>query len=90
LWSFATQAVLGFCDALGCYLLACAALSHQCFLGLSLSSDVHLFAIPPEHTISILLRLLPDTPKEPFAVWQITDEDFQPLLGVNLDRKVSC
>ncbi|XP_021272591.1 collagen alpha-1(XX) chain isoform X2 [Numida meleagris] len=49
------------------------------------TSDVHLFAIPPEHTISILLRLLPDTPKEPFAVWQITDEDFQPLLGVNLD-----
>ncbi|XP_025948628.2 collagen alpha-1(XX) chain [Dromaius novaehollandiae] len=49
------------------------------------TSDVHLFAIPPEHTISILLRLLPDTSKEPFAVWQITDEDFQPLLGVILD-----
>uniref|UniRef100_A0A8C0AQ17 Collagen alpha-1(XX) chain n=1 Tax=Buteo japonicus TaxID=224669 RepID=A0A8C0AQ17_9AVES len=49
------------------------------------TSDVHLFAIPPEHTISILLRLLPESPKEPFAVWQITDEDFQPLLGVNLD-----
>uniref|UniRef100_A0A8C3JYU8 Collagen alpha-1(XX) chain n=1 Tax=Calidris pygmaea TaxID=425635 RepID=A0A8C3JYU8_9CHAR len=53
------------------------------------TSDVHLFTIPPEHTISILLRLLPETPKEPFAVWQITDEDFQPLLGVNLDRKKS-
>ncbi|OXB67866.1 hypothetical protein ASZ78_005548, partial [Callipepla squamata] len=53
------------------------------------TSDVHLFAIPPEHTISVLLRLLPDTPKEPFAVWQITDEDFQPLLGVNIDRKRS-
>ncbi|OWK56567.1 Collagen alpha-1(XX) chain [Lonchura striata] len=49
------------------------------------TSDVHQFAIPPEHTIVILLRLLPDTPKEPFAVWQVTDEDFQPLLGVNLD-----
>ncbi|KAM9178131.1 collagen alpha-1(XX) chain [Mergus octosetaceus] len=49
------------------------------------TSDVHLFAIPPEHTISFLLRLLPETPKEPFAVWQITDEDFQPLLGVSLD-----
>ncbi|RLV97492.1 hypothetical protein DV515_00011707 [Chloebia gouldiae] len=47
--------------------------------------DVHQFAIPPEHTIVFLLRLLPDTPKEPFAVWQVTDEDFQPLLGVNLD-----
>uniref|UniRef100_U3K793 Collagen alpha-1(XX) chain n=1 Tax=Ficedula albicollis TaxID=59894 RepID=U3K793_FICAL len=49
------------------------------------TSDVHLFSIPPEHTILILLRLLPDTPREPFAVWQVTDEDFQPLLGVNLD-----
>ncbi|KFV72898.1 Collagen alpha-1(XX) chain, partial [Struthio camelus australis] len=49
------------------------------------TSDVHLFAVPPEHTISILLRLLPETSKEPFAVWQITDEDFQPLLGVILD-----
>ncbi|XP_077043417.1 collagen alpha-1(XX) chain [Agelaius phoeniceus] len=49
------------------------------------TSDVHLFAIPPEHTIVVLLRLLPDTPREPFAVWQVTDEDFQPLLGVNLD-----
>ncbi|NWY68605.1 COKA1 protein, partial [Erithacus rubecula] len=49
------------------------------------TSDIHLFSIPPEHTILILLRLLPDTPKEPFAVWQVTDEDFQPLLGVNLD-----
>uniref|UniRef100_A0A8C6NAI8 Uncharacterized protein n=1 Tax=Melopsittacus undulatus TaxID=13146 RepID=A0A8C6NAI8_MELUD len=53
------------------------------------TSDIHLFTIPPEHTISFLLRLLPETPKEPFAVWQITDEDFQPLLGVNLDRKKS-
>ncbi|KGL80655.1 Collagen alpha-1(XX) chain, partial [Tinamus guttatus] len=49
------------------------------------TSDVHLFAVPPEHTIIFLLRLLPDTSKEPFAVWQITDEDFQPLLGVILD-----
>uniref|UniRef100_A0A8C9NNF7 Collagen alpha-1(XX) chain n=2 Tax=Carduelinae TaxID=37599 RepID=A0A8C9NNF7_SERCA len=49
------------------------------------TSDVHQFAIPPEHTIVALLRLLPDTPKEPFALWQVTDEDFQPLLGVNLD-----
>ncbi|XP_071616240.1 collagen alpha-1(XX) chain [Heliangelus exortis] len=49
------------------------------------TSDVAHFAVPAEHTISILLRLLPETPKEPFAVWQITDEDFQPLLGVNLD-----
>ncbi|XP_019365652.1 PREDICTED: collagen alpha-1(XX) chain [Gavialis gangeticus] len=49
------------------------------------TSETHLPGIPPEHTISFVLRLLPETPKEPFAVWQITDEDFQPLLGVILD-----
>ncbi|XP_067410193.1 collagen alpha-1(XX) chain [Emydura macquarii macquarii] len=49
------------------------------------TSEVLLPGIPSVHTISILLRLLPETPKEPFAVWQITDEDFQPLLGVILD-----
>ncbi|XP_053901396.1 collagen alpha-1(XX) chain isoform X3 [Malaclemys terrapin pileata] len=49
------------------------------------TSEVLLSGIPSAHTISILLRLLPETPKEPFAVWQLTDEDFQPLLGVILD-----
>uniref|UniRef100_A0A8C3IUW4 Collagen alpha-1(XX) chain n=1 Tax=Chrysemys picta bellii TaxID=8478 RepID=A0A8C3IUW4_CHRPI len=49
------------------------------------TSEVLLSGIPSAHTISILLRLLPEAPKEPFAVWQLTDEDFQPLLGVILD-----
>uniref|UniRef100_A0A8C0G1B8 Collagen alpha-1(XX) chain n=1 Tax=Chelonoidis abingdonii TaxID=106734 RepID=A0A8C0G1B8_CHEAB len=49
------------------------------------TSKVLLSGIPSVHTISILLRLLPEAPKEPFAVWQLTDEDFQPLLGVILD-----
>uniref|UniRef100_A0A8C4XZQ5 Collagen type XX alpha 1 chain n=1 Tax=Gopherus evgoodei TaxID=1825980 RepID=A0A8C4XZQ5_9SAUR len=49
------------------------------------TSEVLLSGIPSVHTISILLRLLPEAPKEPFAVWQLTDEDFQPLLGVILD-----
>ncbi|XP_048676749.1 collagen alpha-1(XX) chain isoform X4 [Caretta caretta] len=49
------------------------------------TSEVLLSGIPSVHTISILLRLLPETPKVPFAVWQLTDEDFQPILGVILD-----
>lgn len=32
-----------------------------------------------------LLRLLPETPREAFALWQMTAEDFQPTLGVLLD-----
>uniref|UniRef100_F6QH03 5'-nucleotidase n=1 Tax=Monodelphis domestica TaxID=13616 RepID=F6QH03_MONDO len=48
-------------------------------------SEIHPAALPPEHTISFLLRVLPETPREPFALWQITDETFEPLLGVTLD-----
>ncbi|PNI36424.1 COL20A1 isoform 4 [Pan troglodytes] len=48
-------------------------------------SDVLPAPLPPEHTIVFLLRLLPETPREAFALWQMTAEDFQPLLGVLLD-----
>ncbi|XP_043946388.1 collagen alpha-1(XIV) chain-like isoform X2 [Protopterus annectens] len=51
------------------------------------TSDIHHAGIPTEHTISILFRLLPDTPKETFALWQVTDEDFQPLLAIILDGR---
>ncbi|XP_053564937.1 collagen alpha-1(XX) chain [Bombina bombina] len=47
--------------------------------------EVHPQGIPPEHTLSFLLRLLPQANREPFAVWQLVDEDFQPRLGVILD-----
>ncbi|KAE8293092.1 Collagen alpha-1(XIV) chain Undulin Precursor [Larimichthys crocea] len=30
-------------------------------------------------------RVLQDTPREPFALWQLTDIDFQPKMGVVLD-----
>ncbi|KAK1337084.1 hypothetical protein QTO34_001706 [Cnephaeus nilssonii] len=49
------------------------------------ASDIHLAALPPEHTVVFLLRLLPDSPREAFALWQMTTEDFQPALGVLLD-----
>ncbi|XP_044909325.1 collagen alpha-1(XX) chain isoform X4 [Felis catus] len=48
-------------------------------------SDVHLAALPPEHTVVFLLRLLPETPRETFALWQMTAEHSQPVLGVLLD-----
>ncbi|KAL8179653.1 UNVERIFIED_CONTAM: hypothetical protein K2H54_070382 [Gekko kuhli] len=49
------------------------------------TSEVFPSGIPSEYTITFLLRLLPESPRESFAVWQVTDEDFQPLLGVVLD-----
>ncbi|XP_078228231.1 collagen alpha-1(XX) chain isoform X10 [Callithrix jacchus] len=47
--------------------------------------DIHPAPLPPEHTIVFLVRLLPETPREAFALWQMTAEDFQPVLGVLLD-----
>ncbi|KAM6147533.1 collagen alpha-1(XX) chain [Erethizon dorsatum] len=49
------------------------------------TSDIHPAALPPAHTIVFLLRLLPETPREAFALWQMTAEDFQPVLGILLD-----
>ncbi|XP_029774395.1 collagen alpha-1(XX) chain isoform X3 [Suricata suricatta] len=49
------------------------------------ASDIHLAALPPEHTVVFLLRLLPETPRETFALWQMTAEDSRPVLGVLLD-----
>ncbi|KAF7248800.1 Collagen alpha-1(XX) chain, partial [Varanus komodoensis] len=49
------------------------------------TGEVFVSGIPAEFTITFLLRLLPESPREAFAVLQITDEDFQPLLGIILD-----
>ncbi|XP_041060745.1 collagen alpha-1(XIV) chain-like [Carcharodon carcharias] len=47
--------------------------------------NIHPTGLPPEYTITLFFRLLPNTPKEPFAIWQVVDEDFQPLVGVVLN-----
>ncbi|XP_069809053.1 collagen alpha-1(XX) chain isoform X2 [Dendropsophus ebraccatus] len=47
--------------------------------------EVHPNGLPLEISLSFLLRLPPHAAEEPFAVWQITDEDFQPVLGIILD-----
>ncbi|XP_056277924.1 collagen alpha-1(XX) chain isoform X2 [Pseudoliparis swirei] len=46
---------------------------------------IHPAGFSPEHTISISFRVLQDSPREPFALWQLTDNDFQPQMGVVLD-----
>ncbi|XP_066442447.1 collagen alpha-1(XX) chain isoform X2 [Eleutherodactylus coqui] len=47
--------------------------------------EVHPRGLPQEHVLSFLLRLPPNATQEPFALWQITDEDFQPVMGIILD-----
>ncbi|KAJ8378197.1 hypothetical protein AAFF_G00244850 [Aldrovandia affinis] len=46
---------------------------------------IHPAGVSQEHTISLVFRVLQDTPREPFALWQLTDNDFQPKMGVVLD-----
>uniref|UniRef100_A0A3Q3X6C0 Solute carrier family 35 member C2 n=1 Tax=Mola mola TaxID=94237 RepID=A0A3Q3X6C0_MOLML len=46
---------------------------------------IHPAGFSPEHTISIAFRVLQDTPREPFTLWQLTDTNFQPKMGVVLD-----
>lgn len=50
-------------------------------------SFIHPAGFSPEHTISMAFRLMQESPKEPFALWQLTDNDFQPKMGVVLDRE---
>ncbi|XP_078085516.1 collagen alpha-1(XII) chain-like isoform X2 [Mustelus asterias] len=47
--------------------------------------EIHPDGLPPTYTIMMLFRLLPTTTSEPFAIWQITDRDYKPEVGVLLD-----
>jgi hypothetical protein len=49
--------------------------------------ELHPNGLPPSYTIILLFRLLPETPSDPFAIWQITDRDYRPQVGVIADRK---
>ncbi|KAM9806954.1 collagen alpha-1(XIV) chain isoform 1-T1 [Syngnathus typhle] len=46
---------------------------------------LHPEGLPSDYTISMMIRLLPETPQEPFALWEILDKDTEPLVGLILD-----
>ncbi|XP_061675053.1 collagen alpha-1(XIV) chain isoform X5 [Syngnathoides biaculeatus] len=46
---------------------------------------LHPEGLPSDYTISVMFRLLPETPHEPFALWEILDKDNKPLVGLILD-----
>lgn len=52
-----------------------------------LNREIHPEGLPQSYTIILLFRLLPESPNEPFAIWQITDRDYKPQVGIVLDRK---
>ncbi|KAI3358214.1 hypothetical protein L3Q82_003212 [Scortum barcoo] len=47
---------------------------------------IHPEGLPSDYTITMLFRLLPNTPEEPFALWEILNKDNEPLVGVILDN----
>ncbi|CAJ0965489.1 unnamed protein product, partial [Ranitomeya imitator] len=47
---------------------------------------IHPEGLPSDYTVSFLFRILPDTPKEPFALWEILNKEYEPLVGVILDN----
>lgn len=49
--------------------------------------DIHPDGLSKAFTIIFLFRLLSETSNEPFAIWQITDRNYKPQVGVVLDRK---
>uniref|UniRef100_M3ZDJ3 Collagen alpha-1(XII) chain n=1 Tax=Xiphophorus maculatus TaxID=8083 RepID=M3ZDJ3_XIPMA len=49
------------------------------------TKELHPDGLPPSYTIIMLLRLLPDTPSEPFDVWQIADKNNNPEVGVTMN-----
>uniref|UniRef100_A0A3B3DVD7 Collagen, type XII, alpha 1b n=1 Tax=Oryzias melastigma TaxID=30732 RepID=A0A3B3DVD7_ORYME len=49
------------------------------------SVDIHPDGLPPSYTIILMFRLLPDTPKEAFDIWQVATKDHKPETGVTID-----
>ncbi|KAM6912519.1 collagen alpha-1(XII) chain-like isoform 2-T2 [Xenentodon cancila] len=49
------------------------------------TKEIHPDGLPPSYTIILLFRLLPDTPSEPFDIWQISDKNNNPEVGVTIN-----
>ncbi|XP_061405398.1 collagen alpha-1(XII) chain-like [Lethenteron reissneri] len=43
--------------------------------------------LPPAYTVSFMMRMLPETPSQPFTVWELRDEADKLQVGVLLDAK---
>uniref|UniRef100_A0A3B5R0T8 Collagen, type XIV, alpha 1b n=1 Tax=Xiphophorus maculatus TaxID=8083 RepID=A0A3B5R0T8_XIPMA len=52
-----------------------------CFL----SRELHPDGLPDTYTIILMFRLLPDSPAEPFDLWQVSSKDHKPETGVTVD-----
>lgn len=64
-----------------------ARLSLLCVSVCLLHRYLHPEGLPSDYTISMMLRLLPETPQEPFALWEILNKDNEPMVGLILDSE---
>ncbi|MEQ2292555.1 hypothetical protein AMECASPLE_024259 [Ameca splendens] len=60
---------------------------HRDALVLQPTKYLHPEGLPSDYTISMMLRLLPETPQEPFALWEILNKDNEPIVGLILDSE---
>uniref|UniRef100_A0AAR2LH75 Collagen alpha-1(XII) chain n=1 Tax=Pygocentrus nattereri TaxID=42514 RepID=A0AAR2LH75_PYGNA len=49
------------------------------------SVDIHPDGLPAAYTIILMFRLLPDSPKQAFDIWQVSDKNHKPEVGVTID-----
>ncbi|KAL6105800.1 col12a1 [Pungitius sinensis] len=49
------------------------------------TKEIHPEGLPPAYTIILLFRLLPDTTSEPFDIWQISDKNNNPEVGITVN-----
>ncbi|XP_041828166.1 collagen alpha-1(XII) chain isoform X2 [Melanotaenia boesemani] len=49
------------------------------------TKEIHPDGLPPSYTIILLFRLLPDTGSEAFDIWQISDKNDNPEVGLTMN-----
>lgn len=62
----------------------------KCFFNCHLCFGVrylHPEGLPSDYTVSVLFRILPETPQEAFALWEILNKANEPLVGLILNSE---
>nr|XP_029137515.1 collagen alpha-1(XII) chain-like [Labrus bergylta] len=49
------------------------------------TTEIHPDGLPHAYTIILMFRLLPDSPKEAFDIWQVSSKDNKPETGLTID-----
>lgn len=52
-----------------------------------MNREIHPDGLPHAYTIILMFRLLPDSPKDAFDIWQVSTKDHRPETGVTIDCK---